>query len=177
MSEPVSAASIAYDLDAVEEIVAQLVALGVGQKAVEPIRDWVRDRRNGKPDIVVYFGCWDRVGHGLHLPGGRRPDRDDPILGLNNAGPFKRLDGTLTPRETTKQSAAAIHHRDGWTALAMHDYTVDHRGASNSAFVMDSDLSFEHAYAHALQAFPGVMKRIYDAAPIRLVQTEGARDV
>lgn len=175
-AEPQKSPSRVVDLDRIEELVGQLVTLGVGQKAVEPIRDFVRDRRSGKPQTVVYFGCWREVGHYLWLPNMRRPDRDDPVLGWNAAGPFRRLDGTLTPRDTAAQSAAAIHHRDGWTALAMNDYTVDSRGKSNSVFVMDSDLSFQHAYAHALQAFPDVVKRINGAATIRLVQTEGARD-
>lgn len=173
---PSDAVAETPDLERVEQIADQLVALGVWPKAVEPVRDWVRDRRNGKPQTVVYFGCKRQVGHYLWLPNGRQPDRDDAVLGHNSAGPFRRLDGTLTPRDTTSQSAAAIHHRDGWTALAMHDYTVDSRGASNSVFVMDSDVSFESAWFYAQQSFPDVVKRICDAAPIWLAQTEGARD-
>jgi hypothetical protein len=167
---------VSVDLDRIERITDRLLHLGVAPEAVVPIRDWIRDRRDGKPQTVVYFGCRGSVGHYLWLPNGRQPDRDDPIFGSNAAGPFRRLDGTLTPRETTKQSTAAIHHRDGWTALGIHDYTVDSRGNSNSVFVMDSDLSFERAHAHASEAFPDVMKRIAGADPIRLVQTEGARD-
>lgn len=164
------------DLDQIEEIVAQLLTLGVSEQAVEPVRDWVRDRREGKPQTVVYFGCWGATGHYLWLPNRRHPERNGATLGWNEAGPFRRLDGTLTPRDTTAQSAAAIHHRDGWTALALHDYTVDTRGASNSVFVMDADVSFDRALVYAAESFPDVMSRITNRAPIVLVQTGGARD-
>lgn len=164
------------DLVRIEEIADEFIRLGVSQEAVEPIRDWVRDRRAGKPQIVVYFGCWGDVGHYLWFPNHRHPERDDPRFERNAAGPFPRLDGRLTPRDDTRQSAAAIHHRDGWTALAMHDYTVDKRGGSNSVFVMDSDVSYEGALVYIAEAFPTVYGRICEGAPIRCVQIEGARD-
>jgi hypothetical protein len=176
MSEQ-SAAPVAFDLDRVQAIADELVALRVSQEAIEPIRDWLRDRRDGKPQLVVFFGCWRVVGHHLYLPSGRHPDRHDPRFPTYYAaGPFQSLDGRLTPRDTHKQSTAAIHHRDGWTAIGIHDYTVDTRGGANSVFVMDSDLSFDRALSYARESFPSIVERISNAAPIVCVQTEGARD-
>jgi hypothetical protein len=168
---------VAPDLERIEAIANEFVTLGVSQEAVEPIRDWVRDRRVGKPQMVVFFGCWRDVGHFLHLPGGRHPKRDDPRFPTYySAGPFKSLDGWLTPSNTKKQSTAAVHHRDGWTAIGIHDYTVDKRGGANSVFVMDSDLSFDRALTYAREFFPAIVERISSAAPIVCVQTEGALD-
>lgn len=159
------------DLDRIEQIANEFVTLGVSEEAVEPIRDWVRDRRDGKPQRVVFFGTWQQAGHYLWLPNMRHPKRDDPTFGWNAAGPWKRLDGTLTPRDTRAQSMACVHHMDGWTAIAMHDYTVDSRGGSNAVFVMDSEVSFDRALTNARLRFPKVVERIEAAAPIRLAET------
>lgn len=80
----------------------------------------------------------------------------------NAVGPFEAIDGQLTPRSTTRHGAAAVHHRDGWTALACHDYSVDSRGASNAVFLFDADLSADRALDEARQHFPQVVKRIED---------------
>jgi len=70
------------------------------------------------------------------------------------------LDGKLTPRRDRGQGAAALHYRGDWTALAIHDYTVDHRGGSHSTFVMPGALSFEAMLAAAHHHFPSVVDRI-----------------
>jgi hypothetical protein len=124
--------------------------------------------------IAVFFGCWDaHLGHFLWLPNGKQPDyRDDSgTFGYNRAGPFERIDGQLPPKSTTAQSAALLHHRDGWTALAMHDYSQDKRGNSNANFIFDADLDFDAALAAARERFPAITARIEVAGPVVLVDS------
>lgn len=154
------------DLDAVDAIVVRLAELGIGDVALEPVRDWVRDRRSGKPEHAWFFGCKSGPGHHLYLPSLRTADYDEPPACRYGVGPFKRIDGFLTPTETSAQSAAAIHHEDGWTALAMHDYSADSRPGCNANFVFDAELSWDRAIAEAREWFPRIVARIEAAAPI-----------
>lgn len=47
------------------------------------------------------------------------------------------LDGRLTPRQDTRQGAARLHHIDGFTFLAWHDYSADGRAGCNSVFILE----------------------------------------
>jgi hypothetical protein len=161
----------ALDLARVEEAVNKLVRLGVDESVVEPIRDWVRDRRAGKPQAVWFFGTLEQPGHYWWESRSGRTKRPRDRSSLDPRGPWGGVDGRLTPRDTQAQSRAALHHLKGWTALALHDYTVDTRGGSNAVFVMDSEVSFERALSYAAEWFPGVVERITAAAPITLAET------
>lgn len=154
------------DLEAVEATITRLAELGITEQALHPVRDWLRDRRAGIPEHAWFFGCKNGPGHHLWLPNLRTADYDVPPACRYGIGPFKRIDGYLTPTETTKQSAAAIHHADGWTALAMHDYSADSRPGSNANFVFDSDISWDMAIEQARAFFPGIVARIEAVAPI-----------
>lgn len=109
----------------------------------------------------LFFGCMRPIngyGHGHYLFG---PDGRS----LYGRGPLRqpwgdRIDGTLTPKTTTAQGAAALYHKDGWTALAIHDYTGDHRPGSNSVFFFPTDLTFHAALAAAEEHFPDLARRI-----------------
>jgi hypothetical protein len=160
------------DLNRVMQMADELVALGVSEEGVRSIRDWVRDRRAGKPTLIMFFGTYGSVGHNWW-----EPDREGRLRrprersSMDSVGPWGQVDGKLTPRDTNRQSTAVLHHLDGWTALAMHDYTVDKRGGSNAVFVMDSDLSFGQALTYIAEAMPAVVRRITTAALIDLVET------
>jgi hypothetical protein len=95
---------------------------------------------------VYYFGCIGEAGHYMHTPNEASHDWDfmekNPWgLGLDDG--FKGL-----------------RHKDGWTALAMTDYTVDSRPGSNSVFLAEGTFSQEEMNALAHQYFPSVAKRI-----------------
>jgi hypothetical protein len=122
------------------------------------------------PKVSIYFGC-ERPGvkgHYYWLPGMKMADG-----GLDGArlSPFGEVDGRLTPPATTTQGAAALHHCGGWTALAIHDYSVDRRPGSNSVFLFYATLAFDEAVAAAREAFPDVVSRI-GVITRRLVTTE-----
>lgn len=61
---------------------------------------------------------------------------------------------------------AAVHHKDGWSAIAFWDNSVDNRPGSNSVFMVDvPDLSFREICLLAEEHFPQVWKRF--TVPIR----------
>lgn len=113
---------------------------------------------------VYYFGCWERVGHYLWLPDGRRATDD-----VHCALPWAFLDTTLCPGRRNRhgdvnpleqrEGLAALHHREGWTALAFWDRSVDQRHGSNSAFIADEVLDATAMLEAIGKAFPGVMAR------------------
>src|SRR3954464_1419685 len=98
---------------------------------------------------AYYFGCWNSVGHYTHDPKGKH------VYSKRGGGfypddqPWEKIDGMLTPGQRNDQGRlvydamskehqgeAALHHKDGWTALAIHDFTVDSRPNSNSVFLL-----------------------------------------
>lgn len=117
------------------------------------------------PDLLkrtFYFGCWGRVGHSLHTPDGkslsyshRLPPDQTPWDDV--------LDGGLPPRPGRHMEApnghAALHHKDGWTALAFWDNSVDTRGGSHSTFLFEGIYDFDAALALARQQFPTIFAR------------------
>lgn len=103
---------------------------------------------------AVYFGCWKQPGHGYYGPGMQSLDRD--------ATPWRYgIDGKFTPLKTL-QGEAALHWSDGWTILAVHDYTADHRPGSHSTFAFDALLTADEAMAAAHEHFPEVIARVGD---------------
>lgn len=132
---------------------------------------------------AYYFGCWKEAGHFFWVPGMRHLPRSVgrwyPDTPWEN-----QIDGKLTPgkrghngrlishRPPPPQSQAALHHKDGWTALAMHDYSVDSRGASNAAFFFDEILDAGEACAKAAFTFPEVWARIEKAKAVIVVEGE-----
>jgi hypothetical protein len=105
-----------------------------------------------KPPMMFYFGPWDRPGHFLHDPGGFSNYRAESLI------PWKvgELDGGMQPHSAScrrspygcncgsgPEGVALLHHRDGWTALAFWDRSVDKRGACNSTYIAQGDFTFE----------------------------------
>lgn len=133
---------------------------------------------------AFYFGCargvWGRrdVGHFMYEPGGRQSDH------WNSVGPFDGIDSQLAPvsrygrlgfrgdgqnghGDEYPNGVAALHHKDGWTALAFWDNTGDSRGNSNSNFFFDETLDFEAAVAAAREHFPELFERFnFEIVPV-----------
>lgn len=121
--------------------------------------------------VVLYFGCahgvWDRdVGHFFYSEDGRRVGLSSP-----EALPWKKVDGALAPRvgrSEKPQGVAAIHHKDGWTALSFWDRTGDERGNSSSTFFIEGEAPFEVALGIARERFPRLFAR-FDRAGLEVV--------
>lgn len=126
---------------------------------------------------AFYFGCVDQAGHYLWgASGGGRPlrlrrDGMETLLGTmpgwtRKEGNKKALipwgwmiDGKLIPQHYG-EGEAALHHKDGWTALAFWDMSVDTRPRSVSCFLFDApDLEYHQAIRAAMETFPTIWER------------------
>ena len=106
---------------------------------------------------TMYFGCIGRAGHywySARLEHSRSP-KDCPFDDY--------IDGKLPPADDRSQGADALHHRDGWTAWAMWDYSVDRRGGCNCAFVAPGLWDLAAMKTIARQVFPGITARLEEA--------------
>lgn len=99
---------------------------------------------------VFYFGCYQRSGHFFWSPGMRNDWHAEKAI------PWEHVDGVLCPGSTGDpnrptwemkrpqvQGEAALHRKDGWTALAFWDRSVDERGGCNSMLFAEGTHSFE----------------------------------
>lgn len=102
----------------------------------------------------VFYGCIGGVGHYWW------PYKERRSLYRPSSLPWERVDGALTPTTTTKQGTARLHHKDGWTALAVHDYSVDRRPGSNSNFFIHADLDLDEMLFSIVEFWPEVAGRI-----------------
>lgn len=115
---------------------------------------------------VFYFGCIERSGHFFWSPGPRSDGHAENII------PWERVDGILCPGATgdpdrptwqmnrpQTQGEAALHHKDGWTALAFWDRSVDERGGCNSALFAEGTHTFKEMTALFQEHFPQVWDR------------------
>ena len=112
---------------------------------------------------AVYFGCLGHPGHFFYLPWGQGTHHDR-IIGLPWAE--GEIDGALCPgwkgpyvSGRQIEGEAKLHHRDGWTALAFWDRSVDSRPGCNSVFFFHAVFSFEQALAEAKKIFPQIFAR------------------
>ena len=101
---------------------------------------------------VLYFGCIKEAGHYLHNTKGKR-SLDFSVV------PWPKIDGVLCPEYTIKEGASKLHHKDGWTALAFWDYSVDKRPGSNSVFFAEGIHGFEHMIQFGKDYFGQIMER------------------
>lgn len=112
---------------------------------------------------AYYFGCKalrEDAGHALW-----NSDLMSPVPSAQ-LPPWStgELDGPLAPKSTIREGAALLHHRDGWTALAFHDYTGDNRAGSNSAFVFHQQIDdLVTVLLRASAAFPLIVDRLTQA--------------
>lgn len=120
----------------------------------------------------VYFhgdsrlGRFGSAGHMLEpaerntLEKRRRLGNDLPWwhVGSKRAGK-KGLDTELAPKPKDKLGIAALHHENGWTALAFWDRSGDSRGNSNSVFIAEGEHSFAAMKQIAAEHFPRLWER------------------
>lgn len=112
--------------------------------------------------LALYFGCWERAGHYLHLPGGHTlwdkpkdlPWRDEHLDGglLKNGKRPDVYDGKVV----WTCGGKAL-----WYAFFWWDNSVDRRGASNSGFYVRGFgwPEPQEAFDYACAAFPTVVAR------------------
>lgn len=110
---------------------------------------------------MYYFGPWDSPGHYLH------DERGNSRWGAENAIPWTpgQMDGGLQPHFADcaktpncncpcgKEGPARIHYKDGWTALAFWDRSVDKRGACCSVYLAEGTFTFDEMVALAKERF------------------------
>lgn len=114
---------------------------------------------------VFYFGCHREAGHYWWRPGMRSLRSEetagvpwgywvDSILcpGYVKNEPYRRSKPEI-------EGEALLHHKDGWTALAFWDRSVDKRGGCNSNFFAEGTHSFDEMVKIAQEHFPEVWKR------------------
>lgn len=105
---------------------------------------------------VYLFGC--RYGQAGHFWWPRR--MKGTAIGGPVGFPWERVDGALTPKDRARQGSAALHHLNGWTALAFHDYLIDSRPGSNTVIAVNAEVTAEDAIALALAHFPDIAERL-----------------
>ena len=109
---------------------------------------------------VYYFGCRNDSGHYLWDRQRRSVEYWDRLAHASiSPVPWPRLDGELCDGGYGVQGRARLHHKDGWTALAFADRSIDKRPGSNSAFFFEATFDFEQAVAAARQHFPEIVER------------------
>jgi hypothetical protein len=115
---------------------------------------------------VLYFGCIDQPGH--YLVEGRksvhRLQRDipwtDAELDMTLCPGTKKVSyGHSADRKDQIEGHAKLTHRDGWTALAFWDRSVDHRYNSNSVFIIEGQHDAISAIAESHDAYPWLWER------------------
>lgn len=112
---------------------------------------------------MLYFGPLYESGHFFHYEDGHSTSRDevdgvpwkaheiDGPLQHGAPDPSDRLQRRTRP---TVEGEAAIHHKDGWTALTFWDYTIDKRGGSSSTYLSEGVFTFPQMVVLARQRFP-----------------------
>lgn len=126
-------------------------------------------------DDILYFGCWDRVGHTM-----RRPDGSSVRSVGDMPWGIYGEDGKLPPQVGPQvEGLAATHHLEGWTALSFWDRSVDDRMGCNSNFFLRGTYDFAEAVSLARAAFPHVWARFkFDvvAAPLTAAELQARID-
>jgi len=117
-----------------------------------------------RPSECFYFGPGDellilgrvvrRVIGGHYLRGGRAEERADICRA------FGELDMALCwSQKDQTQGRALVTQRNGWTALAFWDRSLDQRPGCNSAFFVRGNLSFAQMVWVARHRWPTIWSR------------------
>ncbi len=103
-------------------------------------------------DDAYYFGCRRTAGHHFVDAWGNSP----PYTETAHRLPFDKIDGGLVPHGNGngEEGLARLIRRDGWTAIAFCDRSIDTRGNSNAAFFFHAVLSFDEIVEAARETFP-----------------------
>ncbi len=105
-------------------------------------------------DKVHFWGCIVDKGHMLWSRGHRIDSRFSRTL------PWRNFDQALTPQHDKRQGVDELHHLNGWTAWAQHDYSVDTRPGSNAIFFAPGIRSRAAMRLIAAEAFPTIFERL-----------------
>ncbi len=130
--------------------------------------------RDAKMKKLLYFGCLRDVGHFLWLGddsgmicSAEELEKKTGIKAYTDEI-FWGIDGRHVPKNTKAQGAAKESIVPPFRIVAWHDYTIDHRGASNSALLGFGYESAEEMLADAAIQYPSVIKR--QTKPIEFVK-------
>lgn len=115
-----------------------------------------------QPVEIYFFGCRNEEG-GHYLFDPHMRTRWEKIEAL----PWGwTIDGGLAPgggvrigRRPEIEGHAALHHKDGWTALAWWDRSVDKRGACNAGLYANGTFTAEEMLVLGREHFPQIMAR------------------
>lgn len=111
-----------------------------------------------KEVLCYYFGCISGEnlrGHCLRSSVG-----SGQLVTFKEIPWGRFVDGGLCPESTTEQGKAKIHYKDGWSALAFWDYSIDSHDNSCSVFLFKKDkMYFSEMMEVAKQRFPKIMDR------------------
>jgi hypothetical protein len=104
----------------------------------------------------LYFGCIGGLGHRVHTPGGKQISESN----LDNC-PWSIGEMELLPPKgiSQRQFEASYHTKNGWSAIAYWDRTVDPRMNSKSVFMVEGEFNFEQVVEIMCRKFPGVIHR------------------
>ena len=106
---------------------------------------------------ILYFGCHREDGHYFWDEELSRNPRWNEMVKVVPWG--VEVDSGLCPPGPDVQGRAALHQKDGWTALAFWDRTIDRRPGSHSTFLVHQTLDFESMVALCKKTFPRVWER------------------
>jgi len=103
---------------------------------------------------MFYFGPWDQAGHYLRGETVAKDLEERRALSrFQHTNPWGlSIDGGLCPKNGG-QGYAVLHHKDGWTAMAFWDFTVDTRPGSNSTYLAEGTFTFEEMVEMAKRRF------------------------
>lgn len=117
----------------------------------------------------LYFGCWGgSLGHWLRTEHGKQVDFEQEQRRWKIIN-FAKIDGGFCPRRGG-HGAAQLSYVDGWTILALIDYSRDSRPGSNAAFLLRGEVGFDAMLADAREHFGEQVKRIEAKGPITLAE-------
>ena len=104
---------------------------------------------------IYYYGCKEESGHFLWQPNRITtvPFHQEGLI------PWINIDMGLCPQTTRKQGVAKIHHKEGWTAIAFWDNSIDTRPGANSVFLYEDLLEYDQMIEAFEEHFPNIYNR------------------
>lgn len=145
-----------------------------------------------KNESAYYFGCYDLAGHYLYAAKRYEGEPIHQRIRYHENNPWgAEVDGGLCPGGKDHRTAegmnqaegrALIHHKDGWTALAFWDRSMDHRPNSCSVFMQKGTHDFDSMVKFSRDSFPMIAARfkfpvvnVTPPAPVTYKESEKSR--
>lgn len=119
---------------------------------------------------MYYFGPWREPGHYVFEEGGYQlPWQQVSKLPWMEKDHWT-ADGGIEPQDKYKHvdGAASLVKKEGWTALAMWDASVDKRLACVSVYIAEGDFTFEQMVDMACRRFATRWSRM--KFPVKLIE-------